>query len=191
MGKNGEEAGTAGYGYRLEAIEIQLIEKGKDAPGKTDEPMKQRLVAYSSHIQNTGNQDYVYDGEVSGSVGKALRMEALRITLPSLMNSSVNYCAHVQNIGWQNWVNKGQTAGTAGEKLRMEAVKLKLSGKAADKYDIYYQVHVQNLGWLDWAKNGQPAGTEGYSYRMEGIKIKLVEKGKAAPGSTKTPFIKK
>ena len=189
--KNGEQAGTAGYGYRLEAIEIQLVEKGKDAPGETAEPMKQRLITYSSHIQNIGNQNYVDDGEISGSVGKSLRMEALRVTLPSLMNSSVDYCAHVQNIGWQNWVKKGELAGATGRKLRMEAVKLKLSGKAAEKYDIYYQVHVQNFGWLDWAKNGQPAGTEGYSYRMEGIRIKLVEKGKDAPGSTKRPFIKK
>lgn len=88
-------------------------------------------------------------------------------------------------------MKKGELAGATGRKLRMEAVKLKLSGKAAEKYDIYYQVHVQNFGWLDWAKNGQPAGTEGYSYRMEGIRIKLVEKGKDAPGSTKRPFIKK
>lgn len=29
---------------------------------------------------------------------------------------------------------------------------LKLTGKDADKYDIYYRVHAQNYGWLAWAK---------------------------------------
>jgi uncharacterized protein YjdB len=33
--KNGAQAGTAGYGYRLEGIEIQIVEKGTEAPGNT------------------------------------------------------------------------------------------------------------------------------------------------------------
>ena len=33
--KNGEEAGTEGYSYRLEAIQIQLVLKGENAPGNT------------------------------------------------------------------------------------------------------------------------------------------------------------
>jgi len=33
--KNGESAGTAGHSYRLEAIEIVLVEKGGEAPGST------------------------------------------------------------------------------------------------------------------------------------------------------------
>lgn len=33
--KNGEAAGTAGYSYRLEAINIKLIPKGNAAPGET------------------------------------------------------------------------------------------------------------------------------------------------------------
>ena len=33
--KNGEESGTAGYAKRLEGIQIVLVEKGGEAPGKT------------------------------------------------------------------------------------------------------------------------------------------------------------
>ncbi|MDD3306586.1 MAG: hypothetical protein PHO29_05745 [Acetobacterium sp.] len=33
--KNGDSAGTAGYGYRLEGIEIQIVAAGSDAPGST------------------------------------------------------------------------------------------------------------------------------------------------------------
>lgn len=31
--KNGQSAGTAGYSYRLEAIQIKLVEKNGAAPG--------------------------------------------------------------------------------------------------------------------------------------------------------------
>ena len=34
--KNGESAGTEGYSYRLEAIQIQLVKKGSSAPGSTN-----------------------------------------------------------------------------------------------------------------------------------------------------------
>jgi len=118
-------------------------------------------------------------------------MEAIKVSLPSIMNGSVEYKAHVQNIGWQGWRESGKLAGTKGKSLRMEAVKIRLTGEAAKGYDIYYQVHVQNIGWLDWAKNGEPAGSEGYGYQMEAIRIKLVEKGGEAPGKTNVIFKKK
>lgn len=58
---------------------------------------------------------------------------------------------------------------------------LKLTGKDADKYDIYYRVHAQNYGWLAWAKNGEAAGTSGYAYRLEAIQIVVTAKGDMAP----------
>ena len=36
--KNGEIAGTTGLSKRMEAIEIQMVEKGAKAPGSTDHP---------------------------------------------------------------------------------------------------------------------------------------------------------
>ena len=40
--KNGESAGTAGYSYRLEAIEVKMVEKGGKAPGSIERPYVQR-----------------------------------------------------------------------------------------------------------------------------------------------------
>ena len=34
--KNGEEAGTSGLAKRLEGIEIQILPKGSEAPGSTE-----------------------------------------------------------------------------------------------------------------------------------------------------------
>jgi uncharacterized protein YjdB len=40
--KNGASAGTAGYSYRLEAIQIKLVKKGGAAPGSTANAYRSR-----------------------------------------------------------------------------------------------------------------------------------------------------
>ena len=103
----------------------------------------------------------------------------------------------MQSYGWQDWKENGVMSGTTGEAKRLEAIQIKLSGKVADKYDIYYCVHAQNVGWLGWAKNGEEAGTAGYSYRMEAIQVVMVPKGTENPqlpgvaSATKEAFIQK
>ena len=110
------------------------------------------------------------NGEVTiGTVGKALRLEAIQV-----YGVDVQMNAHVQGLGWMGW--KDHTAGTEGKALRLEAIQIKLTGDLADEYDIYYRVHVQKIGWMDWAKNGETAGTVGQSLRVEAIELRLVEK---------------
>ncbi|MDR1800907.1 MAG: hypothetical protein LBQ95_03610 [Lachnospiraceae bacterium] len=147
-------------------------------------------ITYSTHIQNVGWQDYVSDGVTSGTSGKSLRMEAIKINLTNApAGSSVFYQAHVQNIGWQSQFKDGTMSGTTGQSLRMEAIRISLTGPIADQYDVYYRTHVQNYGWLGWTKNGAPSGSEGFSLRMEAIEIKLVQKGGNAPGSVENSYV--
>ncbi len=40
--KNGQSAGSSGYSYRLEAIQICIVEKGKGAPGSTSNCFKSK-----------------------------------------------------------------------------------------------------------------------------------------------------
>lgn len=103
--------------------------------------------------------------------------------------ASVSYQTHVQDIGWQDYVSNGVKSGTSGQSKRLEAIKIRLTGAAADKYEIYYRVHAQDTGWLDWAKNGEPSGTAGFGYRLEAIEIVLVPKGGAAPGAVTKTFV--
>ena len=121
---------------------------------------------------------------MSGTSGKAKRLEAIQIRLGRNINGGVRYKTHVQTFGWQNWVSNGTTSGTSGLGKRLEAIQIELTGQAAQQYDIYYRVHVQSYGWLDWAKNGLMSGTSGLAKRLEGIQIVLVPKGAAAPGKT-------
>lgn len=187
--KNGSTAGTEGYSKYVQAYQIVLVEKGESAPGSTKSPCRQPSLQYSTHVQEYGWQASRFDGEFAGTSGEAKRLEAIKIQLVNQKYSgSVQYSTHVQDYGWQNFVADGNTSGTSGESKRLEAIKIQLTGEMAKHYDIYYRVHAQTFGWLDWAKNGESAGTAGYSYRLEGIQIQLVDKGKAAPGLTSTPF---
>lgn len=189
--KNGESAGSEGYSKRLEGIEIKLVKKGGAAPGSISRPFVCKTITYQTHVQNIGWQAEKADGEVSGTSGQSLRLEAIKIKLGSSIDGGLTYATHVQDIGWQSFVSNGQLSGTSGQSKRLEAIKINLTGNATKQYDIYYRVHAQNFGWLGWAKNGQSAGTAGYSYRLEAIQIVLVPKGGNTPGSTTNHYYNK
>ena len=58
---------------RLESIQIVLKEKGAPAPGNTDNPYiaLPAGVQYMTHVQTFGWQNWVTNGAVSGTEGKA------------------------------------------------------------------------------------------------------------------------
>lgn len=146
-------------------------------------------VIYRTHVEKEGWQNHVTNGAMSGTQGKARRLESIDISIPNTPDGGVTYRTHVQTYGWIDWVTDGMESGTTGEAKRLEAIELKLTGKLAQTHDIYYRVHAQSFGWLDWAKNGESSGTAGYSYRLEGIEIQVLPKGSTPPGSTKKPFV--
>ena len=148
-------------------------------------------IAYRTHVQTFGWQGWKYNGVMSGTSGKAKRLEGINIKLTNKPYSgSIVYTTHVQSIGWQGnennvntWFRDGQMAGTSGRAKRLEAIRIALTGEMAEHYDVYYRVHAQSYGWLAWTKNGEAAGTAGLSKRLEGIQIVLVPKGGAAPAN--------
>ena len=134
-------------------------------------------ISYNSHVQNIGWQGSKLDGDLSGTSGQSLRLEAISMKLYGVpSNAKVLYKAHVQNIGWQNWAQDGSVAGTEGAGLRIEALQIKLENM--DEYTIEYQVHVQGIGWTDWFIDGETAGTVGHGRRIEAIRIRIVSKYK-------------
>ncbi|MDR1567530.1 MAG: Ig-like domain-containing protein, partial [Streptococcaceae bacterium] len=159
-------------------ITVKTSDGAKTATTKVTVTAKTPHVSYQTHVQNIGWQDYKTDGAQSGTSGKALRLEAIRIKLTNLPETGgISYRTHVQNIGWQNYVSDNALSGTSGKALRLEAIQIKLTGNLAASYDVYYRVHAQNFGWLSWAKNGENAGTAGFGYRLEAIEIRLVKRG--------------
>ncbi len=133
---DGSSAGTQGYGIAAQAIEIRFIEKGKPAPGETESAFKAPYVTYQAHSQTIGWQEYLNDGETAGTTGRALRLEALNISLgPAAGEGGIEARAHVAKEGWQDWT--AGTIGTTGKKLAIEALQIRLTGDAASKYDVW------------------------------------------------------
>ena len=158
--------------------------------GDTQTPSSSEGITYSVHAQTYGWMGDKQDGAMAGTEGEAKRLEAVKIKLrdPSV-SGSVKYRSHIQSIGWTDWKSDGAMSGTEGQAKRMEAIRIQLTGKMAEKYDIYYRVHVQTYGWLDWAKNGETAGTTDGAKRMEALEIRLVKKGGTAPGETMRTYV--
>jgi uncharacterized protein YjdB len=208
---NGAPAGTAGYAKRLEAIQIVIVKKGESfdhAIGNIQSARGEAYIAsstananpvvtgennvnveYRTHVQSFGWQGWKYNGMMSGTSGKAKRLEGINIKLTNKPYSgNIVYTTHVQSYGWQGnendpntWKRNGVMSGTSGEAKRLEAIRIALTGEMAEHYDVYYRVHAQSFGWLGWAKNGEAAGTAGLAKRLEGIQIVLVPKGGNAP----------
>ena len=168
--KNGEAAGTAGLAKRLEAIQVVVVKKGESVPDKfegvtasekkaymasaaataaTVEGSDRAHVQYRSHLQTYGWQNWKNDGDISGTTGKAKRLESLKLELKNKdYTGGICYNAHVQTIGWQadpnksaTWKKDGEFCGTTGNAKRLEAIQIELYGEMAEHYDIYYRVH--------------------------------------------------
>lgn len=130
-------------------------------------------VQYQAHVQNIGWQNPVADGQLAGTTGQGLQMEALKIGLTnSPSGAGICYQAHVQNIGWLNEVCNNQVAGTTGQGLGMEAIKIRLINPPGGRR-VCYQAHVQNIGWQNEVCDNQVTGTTGQNLRMEALQIRI------------------
>jgi uncharacterized protein YjdB len=145
-------------------------------------------VAYESYVQNIGWQGKVDNGVISGTAGQSLRLEGISMHLENI-DGSIEYRTYQQDTGWGDWISDGGISGAAGQGKRTEAMQVRLTGAAADQYDVYYCVNAQTYGWMGWAQNGESAGTTGYSYRIEAVRVLLVSKGSSAPGDTVRHFL--
>ena len=167
---DGVEAGSTGKNLKLEAIQIMIV-KTSEAP-KTEPG-----VQYYSHIQDIGweNRYSKSDGEISGVVGKGLKVEAMRFQLKgTLEGASIQYQAHVQDIGWESWKKDGDQAGTTGQNKKIEAMKIKITNLPG--YSVTYRGYVQGKGWTNWVKDGEECGTTGKNLKLEAIQVKIVKK---------------
>lgn len=116
--ENGDMAGTQGYGFRLEGIEIELT--GNVPAGAA--------IEYRTHVQDVGWEHFwAINGSTAGTQGRSLRLEGIQIQLIDLPGYSVEYRTHVQNVGWETkWAKDGEIAGTQGRGLRLEGIQIRL-----------------------------------------------------------------
>lgn len=112
---DGAISGTSGKSYRVEALNISLI--NAPANGK---------ILYRTHVQNIGWQSWKSNGEMAGTSAQGLRIEAIEIKLQNMEKYTVEYQVHIQDIGWSSWYIDGEMAGTFGKSKRIEAVRIRI-----------------------------------------------------------------
>ncbi len=115
---DGALAGDAQVGdnaMRMEALTVQL--NPAVLPGAS--------VCYQAQIQYIGwNQSVKCNGDVAGTTGLGLRMEAVTISLSNAPAWGICYQAQIENIGWQPPSCDGQVAGTVGQSLEMKNLRI-------------------------------------------------------------------
>ena len=112
---DGEVSGTSGKSYRVEAMNINLI----NAPSNAK-------ITYCTHVENIGWQNWKSNGEMAGTSGQSLRIEAIKIKLENMDDYTVEYQVHIQDKGWSSWYIDGETAGTVGQGKRIEAIRIRI-----------------------------------------------------------------
>jgi len=147
---DGQEAGTDGKSFRVEALKIKLV----NAPAGAN-------IKYQAHVQNVGWQNWVSNGQEAGTDARSLRVEAIKITLENMPGYSIQYQAHVQNVGWQNWVSNGQEAGTDGRSLRVEAIRIRIvANNTVNSFPLLSDVPMPaNINYYKTSSLDQPDGT--------------------------------
>jgi hypothetical protein len=142
------------------------IPNKKGTYNSNDYQLKVDEIKYKVHIQNIGWQEQKENGQLAGTEGEALRLEAIIIysTVP------LQYRVHLQEIGWTDWCPQDCMAGTVGEGKRLEAIEI-----IAQK-EIQATAHIQDIGWQETKIGTQiKIGTEGRALRLEALKLEFVK----------------
>ena len=89
-------------------------------------------IEYQTHVQAYGwEKSWKKNGQLSGTSGKAKRLEAVKIRLTGEVKNKydVYYRVHAQSYGWLGWAKNGEKAGTEGLAKRLEAIQIVLVEK--------------------------------------------------------------
>jgi len=175
------EAQSLGGGWRY--LRNTLIDK-HDEPEKPVQPASKPKnsvhMCYRTHIVDEWLPS-VRDGQVSGTVGCAATVDALKITPPDGVTLEVH--VHIQTVGTKCYegVKKGKSSGTGSSPndpimgefgKRLEAVKIEHTAvPKALKGKLRLRGHVQGKGWMPVCREGEWCGTRGESRRLEAIEI--------------------
>ncbi len=126
---------------------------------------------YRVHVEKLGWLAPVHDGQVAGTTGYGLRMEAMKIDTRKIPQVKIYAEAHIQGIGTidYGYINHDTVIGTVGERKRLEAVMLRVEG-LPDGINLCIQMHFHKDGWSRIVEQGD-AGTFGLGKETQAIKL--------------------
>lgn len=183
--RNGESAGTTGFGLRIESVQIKVLPRGTRAAasGSGNAPYydkgTQKQITVRTYFRPSGWKPLVVGGATAGYPGTSQRLNALRVNVDGSYTGGAQVSAKVQGA-WRPYVGNNHVAGTYHSTNNASAYRMRLTGEMSTRYDIYYRVHVAGTGWLGWARNGAAAGAASYKARNTAVQVVLVKKGERA-----------
>ena len=165
LGRLGDEINRRlqGGGEDDDEVKPEDIQKIVSAMTFIGEPFNNDGTYYKAHVSNIGWQDAIRDGQVAGTQGEGLAIEAIEL-IPSVQ---LNVSAHLSYTGWVDYTitPDGGIIGTTGESRPIEALRIDC------KEPVRYRVHVAGIGWQGWKRNGELAGTTGESRAIEAFQL--------------------
>ncbi len=185
--KNGDAAGTQGYGHAIEAVEVLLVPKGEAGPA-TGDAFKARAatsISVAANVAGRGWQAGVTAGKTAGTTGqsRALAGLSMNVDQATWVGGSVQYRVSTSLSGLSGWADAGARLSSVTGNAAVQTMQVRLTGDMAEAYDVYYRVHAGGVGWMAWAKNGEEAGCDAVANRAEAVQVVLVAKGGQAPSS--------
>ena len=123
-------------------------------------------IKYEVHIEKIGWQEEKENGELAGTEGQALRIEAVKIHA----DIPIQYRVHMADKGWGEYVSNSCMAGTVGESRRIEAIEI-----ISSKNKIKATAHIEGIGNAYYEESTHLIiGTEGRALRLEALRLEFV-----------------
>ena len=190
--KPGQAAGTTGQNRALTALTLKVTKK---IPGSaTNHYIGAPSVKYAVKLKSTSKWTGAKkNGAVAGTANWSTATNGLAVKVANAsfaggIEYSVRYSTKDSSSAWSGW--SSNYAKLSSDK-KVQAVRIRLTGKMAKYYNVYYRVYCGDWCWLGWAKNGQKTGSQGINYPIGALQVKLVAKGVSAPGSTSGRYVSK
>ena len=127
-------------------------------------------ISYKVHIAQKGWQECKENGEVAGTKGESLGIEAF----VAEADIPIWYKGHMQDEGdipkEKEWLTNGEMLGSTGKAKRLEEITLR-----CDSHKLKVSAHVEGIGDVFYKEgNLIVIGTRGRALRLEALTIQFV-----------------
>lgn len=127
-----------------------------------------------AHLQDIGDIEG-REAEEVGTTGQGRRLEGFEVRLAEPIEGlGVRVRSHLEGMGDTPWTT--EFTGSRGQSRMLEGFCIELVGRAAEKYDVFYQGHLEGFGWTPAYSNGHFCGTRGLGRRVEAIIVVIKPK---------------
>jgi hypothetical protein len=150
--------------------ELPKPQPTSDVPVNTPtKPRGQYAITYRSYIEDYGWLDWVGDGEMSGTQGRKLAIQAIQIEGGLGRDILSTYQVYCETNGETAWAKCGEVSGTQDLNRDVQAIRINAN------VPIRYRTYCQKKGWTPWVTNGQWSGARDEGLRVEAIQIEVLD----------------